>query len=79
MDIHNSIIHISIMDIHISIMDIPISNMDIHISILDIRISIMDIHNYRVYALFFRENINIHLHFMSSLHTDKTQVVEIPP
>ena len=28
---------------------------------------------------FFRENINIYLHFMSFLHTNKTQVVEIPP
>ena len=28
---------------------------------------------------FLRENINIYLHFMSFLHTDKTQVVEIPP
>ena len=30
-------------------------------------------------AIFFRENINIYLHFMSVLHTNKTQVVEIPP
>ena len=30
-------------------------------------------------AKFLRENINIYLHFMSFLHTDKTQVVEIPP
>ena len=30
-------------------------------------------------AIFFRENINISLHFMSFLHTNKTQVVEIPP
>ena len=30
-------------------------------------------------AIFFRENINIYLHFMSFLHTNKTQVVEIPP
>ena len=28
---------------------------------------------------FFRENINMYLHFMSFLHTDRTQVVEIPP
>ena len=28
---------------------------------------------------FFRENINIYLHFMSFLHANKTQVVEIPP
>ena len=26
-----------------------------------------------------RENINVYLHFMSFLHTSKTQVVEIPP
>ena len=30
-------------------------------------------------AIFFRENINIYLHFMSFLHTNKPQVVEIPP
>ena len=32
-------------------------------------------------AIFFRDNINIYmyLHFMSFLHTNKTQVVEIPP
>ena len=30
-------------------------------------------------AKFFRENINVYLHFMSFLHIDKTQVVEIPP
>ena len=30
-------------------------------------------------AKFLRENINIYLHFMSFLHIDKTQVVEIPP
>ena len=30
-------------------------------------------------AKFLRENINICLHFMSFLHTDKTHVVEIPP
>ena len=30
-------------------------------------------------AIFFRENINIYLHFMSFLHTKKTQVLEIPP
>ena len=29
-------------------------------------------------AKFFRGNININLHFMSFLHTNKTQVVEIP-
>ena len=29
-------------------------------------------------AKFLRENINIYLHFMSFLHTNKTQVVEIP-
>ena len=27
---------------------------------------------------FIRQNINIYLHFMSFLHTDETQVVEIP-
>ena len=32
-----------------------------------------------LHAIFFRENINIYLHFMSFLHTNKTQVVEIPP
>ena len=33
-----------------------------------------------LYVLFyFRENINIYLHFMSFLHTNKTQVVEIAP
>ena len=31
-----------------------------------------------LHAKFFRENINIYLHFMSFLHIDKTQVVEIP-
>ena len=30
-------------------------------------------------AKFFRVNINMYLHFMSFLRTDKTQVVEIPP
>ena len=29
-------------------------------------------------ANFSRENISIYLHFMSFLHIDKTQVVEIP-
>ena len=29
-------------------------------------------------ANFLRGNINIYLHFMSFLHTNKTQVVEIP-
>ena len=29
-------------------------------------------------AKFLRENINIYLHFMSFLHTNKTQVIEIP-
>ena len=33
----------------------------------------------RTGAIFFRENMNIYLHFMSFLHTNKTQVVEIPP
>ena len=32
-----------------------------------------------VRAKFLRENINIYLHFMSFLHTKKTQVVKIPP
>ena len=31
-----------------------------------------------LHAKFFRGNINIYLHFMSFLHTNKTQVVEIP-
>ena len=30
-------------------------------------------------VIFFRENINIYLHFMSFLQINKTQVVEIPP
>ena len=30
-------------------------------------------------AKFLRENINIYLHYMSFLHTNKTQVAEIPP
>ena len=30
-------------------------------------------------AKFFRKNINIYLHFMSFLHINKTEVVEIPP
>ena len=30
-------------------------------------------------AIFSGENINIYLHFMSFLHTNKIQVVEIPP
>ena len=30
-------------------------------------------------ATFFRENINIYLHLLSFLHTNKTQLVEIPP
>ena len=30
-------------------------------------------------AKFLRENINIYLHLMSFLHTNKTQEVEIPP
>ena len=32
-----------------------------------------------LYVLNFSENINIYLHFMSLLHTNKTHVVEIPP
>ena len=32
-----------------------------------------------LHAKFFRENKNMHLHFMSFLHNNKTQVVEIPP
>ena len=32
-----------------------------------------------LHVIFFRENINIYLHFMSFLHSNKTQVVEIPP
>ena len=32
-----------------------------------------------LHAKFLRKNINIYLHFMSFLHTNKTQVVEIPP
>ena len=32
-----------------------------------------------IHAKFFRVNINMYLHFMSFLRTDKTQVVEIPP
>ena len=30
-------------------------------------------------VIFIRENINIFLHFMSLLHTNKTQVIEIRP
>ena len=30
-------------------------------------------------ATFFGEKINIYLHFMSFLHTNKTQIVEMPP
>ena len=30
-------------------------------------------------AIFLRDNINIYLYFMSFLHTNNTQVVEIPP
>ena len=30
-------------------------------------------------ATFSRDNINVYLHFMSFLHTNKTQVVEKPP
>ena len=32
-----------------------------------------------LHAKFFRGNINLYLHFMSFLHIDKTQVVEILP
>ena len=32
-----------------------------------------------LHAKFFRGSINIYLHLMSLLHTNKTQVVEIPP
>ena len=32
-----------------------------------------------LHAKFFRENINIYLHFVSYLHIDTTQVVEILP
>ena len=40
----------------------------------------IDSHNINpLRAIFFRESINIYLHFMSFLHTNKTQVVEIPP
>ena len=30
-------------------------------------------------AKFFKVNINMYLHFMSFLRTNKTQVIEIPP
>ena len=33
----------------------------------------------RLHAKFFRENINTYLDFMSFLHINKPQVVEIPP
>ena len=40
-------------------------------------------HNFHILnplrAIFFRENINIYLHFMSFLHIDKTQVLKIIP
>ena len=32
-----------------------------------------------LHAKFFRWNLNIYLHLMSFLHTNKTQLVEIPP
>ena len=32
-----------------------------------------------LHAKFFRGNRNIYLHFMSFLHINKAQVVEIPP
>ena len=32
-----------------------------------------------LHAKFFRGNINIYLHFMSFLRTNKTQIVEVPP
>ena len=42
-----------------------------------------DINGYTMFnplrAKFFRGNINIYLHFVSFLHIDTTQVVEIPP
>ena len=34
---------------------------------------------YPLRAKFFSVNINMYLHFMSFLRTNKTQVVEIPP
>ena len=37
------------------------------------------IHVNTLRAKFFRVNINMYLHFMSFLRTNKTQVVEIPP
>ena len=37
------------------------------------------ISNLTLRANFFRGNINICLHFMPFLHTNKTQVVDIPP
>ena len=36
-------------------------------------------HTWKLTLYVLRENINIYLHFMSFLHTNKTQVVEIPP
>ena len=42
-------------------------------------VPITDLHINPLCAKFLRENITIYLHFMSFLHTNKTQVVEIPP
>ena len=41
--------------------------------------SIVDVHFNPFHAKFFRGNKNIYLHFMSFLHMDMTQVVEILP
>ena len=43
------------------------------------RLFMLNFHFNPLRAMFFTENINIWLHFMSFFHTKKTRVVEIPP
>ena len=47
------------------------------VSVYSVQFSLKSVNPLR--AKFFRGNINLYLHFMSFLHTNKTQVVEIPP
>ena len=46
---------------------------------LDVSILFNEISKNLLHAKFFRENINIYLHFVSYLHIDTTQVIEILP
>ena len=70
---HNKNIRILLYDINLLLREIEIPKLD---SGKD-RLYQQSVNPLR--AKFFRENINIYSHFMSFLHINKTQVVEIPP